>query len=410
MKLTLNSISPAVFNVNAANGNEQERADIIAAGRILAYEFARKGANGVRHALGVKENAGEAMVSEKDYKEMNEKFQSAHLLYAANLADASMGKVSPKNLEELRKRGAEYYGNPAFYRVLQGIYQEILTPILPRVYSEAVGVFADVVEVGFGETYALSLGSNDIPVFQDSAWGASRSVPRNRFYAKDITLNPQPKTAMITAKWHQLVGNNVDFGRFFANLTAGMYAKTMGMWNAAMTAAVSDTSLVPSNFAITFTNRNWIALANRLSAVNNTPITNLFATGSAPALARVLPNTATGSTNTAMDAALAELLGADYTRSGYLGEFMAVRLLPLVDAIVPGTQNSSATTILPADTIYMMAGNGRKPLTIAYNSATPISIELDPSKTADFEIGMNVTIALDSAAVFASKIGVVTVS
>ena len=412
MKLNLNSISPAVFKVSAAETADgtQKRADIVASGRLLAYEYARKGANGVHAAMGIKENAGEQRLSDADYKELNENFQAAHLLYAAQLADAQIGRVGPTSFDDLRRKGQNYYRNSAFYQVLMGIYQEILTPILPRVYSEAVGVFADIVSVGFGETYSLSISSDDIVVFADSAWGASRSVPRNRFYSKDYTLNPQPKTAQINAKWMQLVGTGTDFGKFMANITAGMYAKTMGMWNAALTAAIADTSLVPSNLSVTFSNQNWMTLANRLSAVNNTQISNLFATGNAVALSKVLPTEATGSTNVNMDAAIATLLGADYTRSGYLGQFMAVRLMPLVDAIVPGTQNTSVQTILPNNKVFMMAGNGRKPLTIAINEDVPLVLTADPSATGDEEISINVTTALDLCAVFPDKMGVCTIS
>lgn len=412
MKLNLNSISPAVFKVSAAETADgtQKRADIVASGRLLSYEYARKGANGVRAAMGIKENAGEQRLTDAEYKELNEAFQASHLLYAANVADAMIGRTSPASFDEFRRKGANYHRNAAFYQVLMGIYQEILVPILPRVYSEAVGVFADVVSVGFGETYSLSIGSNDIVQFADSAWGASRSVPRNRFYSKDYTLNPQPKTAQIAAKWTQLVGNNVDFGRFFANLSAGMYAKTMGMWNAAMAAAIADTSLVPSNLSVNFSNQNWMTLANRLSAVNNTQISNLFATGNAVALSKVLPTQATGSTNVNMDAAIATLLGADYTRTGYLGEFMAVRLMPLVDVIIPGTQNTTVQTMLDPTKIYMMAGNGRKPMVIAMNEDVPVTLEVDPSKSGDAELILNVTTDLDIASVFSDHIGVVTIA
>ena len=58
----------------------------------------------------------------------------------------------------------------------------------------------------------------------------------------------------------------------------------------------------------------------------------------------------------------------------------------------------------------MMAGNGLKPLTMAFNRDTPITIEMDPTKTADFEIGFNLTMALDSVAVFAGKIAHFTVA
>ena len=57
----------------------------------------------------------------------------------------------------------------------------------------------------------------------------------------------------------------------------------------------------------------------------------------------------------------------------------------------------------------MLSAAGRKPLTIAYNAETPITIEIDPTRTADFEMGINLTTALDSVATFSSKVGHVTV-
>lgn len=403
-KLNLNSVSNEVF---AINGNDQ-REDIVAKGRVLFYEHALKGKMAVLSAKGQNTTVQRTM-NDRGYKQLNEQFQRESLLYAAKLACASTGKKAPENWEEFKRNGGEYYGNARFYAVLQGIWQEVIIPILPAVYSEALSDFAETVEIELGQTYAVSIGSNDIPVFQDSSWGASRSVPRNRFYSRDYTLNPTPKSCWITAKWMQLVGTNMDFGVFFANMVAGMYAKTMGMWNEAMTTATEDTSLIPTNLNFTFNNQNWVKGANKIAALNNTTISDVFATGGTVALSKVLPNTVTGSTNVNMDAAIATLLGADYTKAGYLGEFMAVRLMPMRDVIIPGTQNTTVETMLSENDIWMLAGNGRKPLTIGYTSGTPISIEMDPTRAADFEIGINLTIALDSVATFASKIGHFTV-
>lgn len=403
-KLNLNSVSNEVF---AINGNDQ-REDIVAKGRVLFYEHALKGKMAVLSAKGQNPTVQRTM-NDRGYKQLNEQFQRESLLYAAKLACASTGKKAPENWEEFKRNGGEYYGNARFYAVLQGIWQEVIIPILPAVYSEALSDFAETVEIELGQTYAVSIGSNDIPVFQDSSWGASRSVPRNRFYSRDYTLNPTPKSCWITAKWMQLVGTNMDFGVFFANMVAGMYAKTMGMWNEAMTTATEDTSLIPTNLNFTFNNQNWVKGANKIAALNNTTISDVFATGGTVALSKVLPNTVTGSTNVNMDAAIATLLGADYTKAGYLGEFMAVRLMPMRDVIIPGTQNTTVETMLSENDIWMLAGNGRKPLTIGYTSGTPISIEMDPTRTGDFEIGLNLTIALDSVATFASKIAHFTV-
>lgn len=400
-RLSLNSIPNGLFVMNSTD----QRQAIVAAGRALTCSYAQHGADAVAKVLGSAEEAHKNILTAEQYKAMNERFRNDHLLYAAKMACNQTGRPAPATFEEFAKRGQEFYANKAFLAVLQGIYEEILTPILPRVYSEAVSVFADVVEVGFAETAAITVESGDIPIFQDSAWGASRSVPANRFYSKTYTLNPQPKTAEMRFKWHQLIGNNTDYGKFFANMTAGLYAKTMAMWNAAMTAAVQNTAMVPSGLIYNFSDLNWVTLANKLSAVNNTGIRNLIAYGGAVALAKVLPTQTTGTTNVNMDAAIATLLGRDYINAGYLGEFMGVRLMPLVDAVIPGTQFTSVDTILPTDKIYMLAASGRRPMTIAYNSSTPITIEIQPEMTASFEYIFNETIALDSVAVFSSRIG-----
>ncbi len=411
-KLSLNSVDQSCFRVAAAEtaDNSKARADIVSEGRLLFFEHSRKGTDLLRKASGSVETGVERKLNDTSYNQLNKTFQAEHLLYAAKKACEVTGQAAPENFEQFKALSQQFYNNGIFLKVLQGIYQEIVYPILPSVYSEAVERFADVVEVGFGETYSISVGSDDIPVFQDSAWGSARSVPANRFYNKDITLNPQPKTAEIRMKWMQLVGNNMDFGRFFANIAAGMYAKTMAIWNKTLTAAATGNTYIPAGLTNTFSTPNWVALANKLAAVNNTNISNLFATGSIVALSKVLPANVTGSTNVNMDAAIATLLGADYTRSAYLGEYMAVRLLPLMDAVIPGTQYTTVSTVLSANDVWMMAGNGRKPLTIAYNRDTPISIEIEPDRTASFELILNLSVALDSAAVFASRIGHITVA
>lgn len=411
-KLNLNSISNSVFKVSASDTVDQSkgRADIVGAGRLLAYEYARKGQKALHLASGKVGEEADEKLNKMQYKELNERFQADHLLYAAKKACDISGRTAPETYEEFKKQARQFYNNKNFYNVLSGLYEEIITPILPAVYSEAVDIFADVVEVGFGETHVISVNSDDIPVFQDSAWGASRSVPRNRFYSRDIALNPQPKTAQINAKWLQLVGNNMDFGQFFANLTAGMYAKTLAMWNAAMTSAASDTTLIPSGLSYSFDQTNWVTLAQKLAALNNTAFGNIIAYGSPLALSKVLPTDATGTTNVNMDAAIMTMLGAEYVKAGYLGEYMSVRLMPMTDAIIPGTQHSTVSTVLDNTKIWLMSSTGRKPLTIGYDSMTPLTLEIDPMESSDFEIAINLTMSIDSVAVFASKVGLITVS
>lgn len=409
--LTLSSINPDAFKVNAAadRDNSFDRAKIVAAGTSLFYDFVAHGQNAVR--LATRSTAPEAKprMTADQYTELNRKFLNARRMYAARKACEVTGRAAPESYEQFRAMQQSFFRDPIFHRVLQGIDQDVINPVLPRVFSEAVSAFADMENVGFGETKAITVESTDVPVFQDSAWGASRSVPANRFYTRDFTLNPQPKTCEIRAKWAQAVGNDTDFGRYYANIAAGMYAYIMGTWSKMMTAAASDTTKIPSGLTYTFSSINWVTLAHKLSSVQNTFWGNLYAHGNAVALAKVLPTQVTGSTNVNMDAAIATMLGADYTRQGYLGEYMGVMLMPLVDAVVPGTAYSSVDTVLDPTKIWMLSGNGRKPLVLAFNSDTPISLEWDATQSADFNIVYNLTMAIDAVAVFSSRVGLINI-
>ena len=87
-----------------------------------------------------------------------------------------------------------------------------------------------------------------------------------------------------------------------------------------------------------------------------------------------------------------------------------MRLMPLTDAVKPNTVYSTVETILDSTKIWMMTSRGRKPMTIAYSADTPISIEISAERNAAWEVGINLTIALDIAAVFAQRIGMLNIA
>ena len=410
MTLNLNSISPAIFEVRANDGStKQDRADIVGAGRLLWFNHASRGRDAMHGGVKLLNANDPTYLSDMEYKNLNKKFQNDLLLYCAKKACEHDDTTAPESFDSFKRRATDFYANDTFLKVLQGIFQEIIRPVLPSVYSEAVSRFADVEQVGFGETYSVSVESNFIPYFQDSAWGASRSVPGERLYAKDIAVNPTPRTAQIVMKWTQIVGNGADFGQFFANIVAGMYAKTMGLWHSMMTAAASNTALIPTGLKATFTSVNWNRLSNKLMAVNDCGLDNLIAYGNIVALSKVLPTQATGSANVNMDAALAMLLGREYVRDAILGVYNGVRLMPLRDAVIPGTQNTGVITMLDETKVWMLSSNRRKPLVMVYNAETPITIEFDPLNNPAFEYSVNLTISLAGASIFSSKVGLVTV-
>lgn len=406
--INFNSINMDKFNANSAefNGVEKERADIVTQGRLLMMERNGRDTNALR-VLEKKPTEYTAMLTEQGYAEMNKDTKERIMLYAAARACSVSGEIAPAEYGDFLKNQKKFMRDRDFLKVLSGIIRDIITPVLPITMSNALGYLAETVNVPLGETYELDVASNDIFAFEDDSWGASRSKPSNYLYTRTTTLNPTPRTCKVTIKWYQMVGNDTDLGRFFNSIAAGMVSKITALTMVQMANAVTD-GLIPSNLQFTNTSANWVTAAARVSALNGTGYYNTIAIGHPSALTKALPSGVINASNVNLDAALATMLGVEWARYGYLGEYMGVRMMPLVDAIVPGTQNTSMISLVPNDKVWMMASNGLKPVYIGMEDGTPIEIQLDPRETGDMTLDIITTMSIDAKAVFGSKLAQIT--
>lgn len=402
--INFNSINMDKFNANSAefNGVEKERADIVTQGRLLMMERNGRDTNAMR-VLEKKPTEYTAMLTEQGYAEMNKDTKERIMLYAAARACSMSGEIAPAEYGDFLKNQKKFMRDRDFLKVLAGIIRDIITPVLPITMSNALGYLAETVNVPLGETYELDVASNDIFAFEDDSWGASRSKPSNYLYTRTTTLNPTPRTCKVTVKWYQMVGNDVDLGRFFNSIAAGMVSKITALTMVQMANAVTN-GLIPSNLQFTNTSANWVTAAARVSALNGTGYYNTIAIGHPSALTKALPSGMINASSVNLDAALATMLGVEWARYGYLGEYMGVRMMPLVDAIVPGTQNTSMISLVPNDKVWMMASNGLKPVYIGMEDGTPIEIQLDPRETGDMTLDIITTMSIDAKAVFGSKL------
>lgn len=406
--INFNSINMDKFNANSAefNGVEKERADIVTQGRLLMMERNGRDTNALR-VLEKKPTEYTAMLTEQGYAEMNKDTKERIMLYAAARACSVSGEIAPAEYGDFLKNQKKFMRDRDFLKVLAGIIRDIITPVLPITMSNALGYLAETVNVPLGETYELDVASNDIFAFEDDSWGASRSKPSNYLYTRTTTLNPTPRTCKVTIKWYQMVGNDTDLGRFFNSIAAGMVSKITALTMVQMANAVTD-GLIPSNLQFTNTSANWVTAAARVSALNGTGYYNTIAIGHPSALTKALPSGMINASSVNLDAALATMLGVEWARYGYLGEYMGVRMMPLVDAIVPGTQNTSMISLVPNDKVWMMASNGLKPVYIGMEDGTPIEIQLDPRETGDMTLDIITTMSIDAKAVFGSKLAQIT--
>ena len=396
--LKLNNAPASLF----IGSSSDERKDLVAGGRLLLSE-----AHG-RKAAEVRGEKFETRLNDAKYQETNEKLTQRTMLFCAKIAAAANGEDAPADYAEFLKGGRKWASDPNFLRCLQGITSEVIAPLLPYTTSNALGALAFVDKVGIGQTYEVNVLSNDIFLFQDSAWGASRSVPKNYLYSKSIAINPKPRTAAAKIKWYQLVGNEqggADIGRYYLALAGGSNNKILALWNAAMTAGVSNAAFVPSYLKKTgYSTANWIALAKAVSQANGLPRESIIAYGDWAALSKVLPS------GTAQDVALTMQLGNEWFSKGFMGTCMGVPLAPIQNAYVAGTVNAaSPTEMLSASTIYMLprAGEGFAPVYIIFED-DPIVLEMTPEQTGDMTIDVNMTISVEAKGVFGSKLGVIS--
>ena len=396
--LKLNNAPASLF----IGSSSDERKDLVAGGRLLLSE-----AHG-RKAAEVRGEKFETRLNDAKYQETNEKLTQRTMLFCAKIAATAKGEDAPADYAEFLKGGRKWASDPNFLRCLQGITSEVIAPLLPYTTSNALGALAFVDKVGIGQTYEVNVLSNDIFLFQDSSWGASRSVPKNSLYSKSITINPKPRSAAAKVKWYQLVGNEqggADIGRYYLALAGGSNNKILALWNGAMTTGVSNAAFVPTYLKKSgYNTANWIALAKAVSQANGLPRESIIAYGDWAALSKVLPS------GTAQDAALTYGLGPDWFSKGFLGTCMGVPLAPLQNTYVAGQVNlASPTEMLSASTIYMLprAGEGFAPVYIIFED-DPIVLEMSPDQTADMTIDINMTISVEAKGVFGSKIGVMS--
>ena len=408
--IALNSLNQAIYNANSAEFSnvEKQRADIVTKGRLLMTERLGRNNNALR-TLEKKTADFAPQLNDVGYATLNREVKEGILTYCASRACAVSGEVAPATYEEFLTNQKKFMRDNTFLKVLAGVVRDVITPVLPITMSNALGYLAETVSVPLGQTYELDVLSNDIFAFEDDSWGASRSKPSNYLYTRTTTLNPTPRTCKVTIKWYQLVGNDADMGRWFNSIAAGMVSKITALVMKAMKDAASNAAFLPSNLQFTNTSANWVTAASRVAALHGDAYVNAIAIGHPSALTKALPSGMVNASTVNLDAALATMLGVEWARYGFLGEYMGVRLMPLSDSIVPGTQNTSITSLVPNNKIWMLATNGLRPVYVGMEEGTPIEIQLDPRQTADMTIDLITTMSIDVKGVFGSKLAQITV-
>lgn len=406
MELKLNSLNRNMLDADdidssqiTVNGKTIDRKEIVSTGRTLVCEFA---GSRIARRPGV---SFKSLLKDISYGDYSRAHSDALFMFCATQANKAVGKDAPASVEEA-KEDISYAKNKTFLATLAAITKDVLQPVLFNIFSDvAAGGLMQWEAVPFGGAKEIEIRSNDVFLFEDSSWG-SRSAPANYLYKNSITLNPREFQCNAKIKWYQDIVNG-DAGYYYNAILSGMWNKIYAIFVEGLKAAAANTAYVPTGLTASgYSTPNWNTITTKVAALNGVSRADLIAFGGITQINKVLPTDGLGAAITGLQYGL----GEEWFRRGYLPNASGVQIVEVEPVIVPGTQNSTIDTIDLGTNLFIAAkaGAGYAPMFGGYYEGSPITIEFDAARSADFTIDINCTAFFDIKPVFASKVGVIT--
>ena len=311
--------------------------------------------------------------------------------------------VSGTRVESLYEaKGAECFKDPRVQKnadVLENfnaIIAEIINPILPMVSNEDfIRFFADVKQIGWGDTARIVVKSNELFKINTVAEGVTRGT-MEIIHDNEVTINTKNIEVVTEVDFYQIASLDFDFGDFGLRAARSFEQYIFLKIIAALAGATATNGAVFS--ASGFSKANWSSIAQKVAAANGGSA--VWAIGSLGALNNVVPS----------ETGLQMGLGQRLADEGFLEKFMGVRLVCLDPAFAtPYGVNTNGDLAFADDEIYFIGVSAYKPLTLCYEGDSLV-VERDfthtPDKTYRIKIGMRVGVG----AVLGSKFGLLNLA
>ena len=274
------------------------------------------------------------------------------------------------------------------------VIAEIINPIMPMVANEdLVRFMAEVRQVGWGDTARFIIKTNELYKVNEIAEGVNRGVLQ-AIHDDEITVNTKVIEIAAEIDWYAVAAGVFDFGDFGLRAARSFEHYTFLKIVAALAAGTAEQGAAYS--ASGFSNANWSALAQKVSAANGGA--EVYAIGTLNALNHVVP----------AQAGLQYGLGQKIADQGYLDKYFGCRLICLDQALALNTVNTTADFALPDDLIYFIAVGGYKPVKVVYEGNSTV-VERDPDHTPDKTYRIRIQMREGVAAIIGSKYGTMDV-
>lgn len=286
--------------------------------------------------------------------------------------------------------------NAAFRAAFNEVVAQVITPVVPAVVSATYMNIAELHNIAWGETGRFIIDSNELFLVNDIAEGIQLGGLQ-RLHKNETTVNPSPKQIRYDIDWYLVAAGNFDFGAwaYKIGVSFGAYIN-MQVVNSLTSVVTAGIGSGAPYFASGWSDANYLNVAMRVEEANGN--SSVYAVGTKGVLGTILPATA----------GLQYGLGEEWSKVGYLSGYRGYNTLVLEQALVPGTINTSATFMIPNNTLYFFAMDTQyKPIKVVFEGST-VSVETVPTETSDKTGGLAITARIGLATAIGSKFGAIT--
>ncbi|WP_010498374.1 hypothetical protein [Paenibacillus elgii] len=283
--------------------------------------------------------------------------------------------------------------NPNVKWAMFALISEALSVIIPSTVLDNFAQFAEVRNVGWGDNLKFTVPNNDLFIVSKIAQGIRRGEPQ-RLYNSDLTLTPVPHEVTIQEDFYRILAGKINWGEWISRIAQSIEtAISTDVYNAFYG---SYANLNAKFKEAAFDKDAFVKLAQRVQASNRGARTVVF--GTQIALSKVIP-----------DADFVKFgvgLGEEYTRMGFLGNFMGADLYKLDQRIKPNDPDYNFA--IQDDALYFVSVGVDRPVKIGFEGNVLIN-QSQFGANADNTVDHNVQQLWDVAVVSSAKHGIMKV-
>jgi len=204
--------------------------------------------------------------------------------------------------------------NPLYKWATDAIVNSLIDSILAESIITDFGQFAEVKYGGYGDTFTFDIDNSDLFIISKMSNGKRHAFGQRQYMNQD-SLIPVNRAITVEEDYYRILAGKRNLAQYALKVVMAFEEEmSLDIYN-----AINDTydSLAANFKEASFTQAGFVQLGERVSAANGGANTVVF--GTKTALSYVLPD----NDNLKLG------LGTEYSKVGYIRDFMGMDMMPL---------------------------------------------------------------------------------